>query len=35
MVVTVEYPGWIVAGDPQRQRLDVLGIDVDASLSLS
>ena len=32
MVVTVEYSGWIVDGDPQRQRLDILGIDADGRL---
>jgi hypothetical protein len=32
MVVTIEYAGWIVDGDPQRQRLDVLGIDADGRL---
>jgi hypothetical protein len=31
-VVTVEYDGWAVGGDPQRDRLDVLGIDTDGRL---
>ena len=31
-IVTIEYAGWIVDGDPQRQRLDVLGIDADGRL---
>jgi hypothetical protein len=32
MVVAIEYDGWIVAGDPQRDRLDVLGLDTDGRL---
>lgn len=31
-IVTVEYDGWVVAGDPQRDRLDVLGLDFDGRL---
>lgn len=31
-VVAIEYGGWIVDGDPQRHRLDVLGLDADGRL---
>jgi len=31
-IVAVEYDGWVVAGDPQRDRLDVLGLDTDGRL---
>lgn len=31
-IVAVEYGGMVVAGDPQRDRLDVLGLDVDGRL---
>lgn len=31
-IVTIEYDGWVVAGDPQRYRLDLLGLDVDGRL---
>ncbi len=31
-IVTVEYDGWVVAGDPRRDRLDVLGLDSDGRL---
>ncbi len=31
-IVTVEYDGWVVAGGAQRDRLDVLGLDVDGRL---
>jgi len=31
-IVAVEYDGWVVSGDPQRNRLDVLGLDVDGRL---
>jgi hypothetical protein len=31
-IVAVEYNGWVVAGDPQRDRLDVLGLDNDGRL---
>jgi hypothetical protein len=31
-IVTVEYDGWVVAGDAQRNRLDVLGLDLDGRL---
>ena len=32
MIVAVEYDGWVVSGDAQRDRLDVLGLDVDGHL---
>lgn len=32
MVVAVEYDGWVVAGGPQRDRLDILGLDLDGRL---
>src|SRR5262245_54439705 len=32
MIVTVEYDGWVVGGGPQRDRLDVLGLDIDGRL---
>lgn len=31
-IVTVEYDGWVVAGDAQKNRLDVLGLDLDGRL---
>jgi hypothetical protein len=31
-IVTVEYDGWMVAGSAQRDRLDVLGLDLDGRL---
>lgn len=31
-IVAVEYDGWVVAGDAQRDRLDVLGLDTDGRL---
>ena len=31
-IVTVEYDGWVVGGDAQRNRLDVLGLDRDGRL---
>jgi hypothetical protein len=32
MVVAIEYDGWVVQGGAQRDRLDVLGLDVDGRL---